>query len=59
MAPRCDDGKSLASDIFTDQLLQKSYIYLSRPRLSILKKKLDARETLESLSMSIYRPTLR
>ena len=45
MAPRSDEGKSLASDIFTKQLLPKPYMYLSRLGLSTLKKKLDARES--------------
>ena len=44
--PRYDDGKVLAPDMFTNDMLPKPYMYLQRPGLSTLKKKLDARESM-------------
>ena len=44
--PRHDEGKSLASSMYIKTLIRKPYMYLSRPGLVSLNKKLDARETM-------------
>ena len=44
--PRSDEGKTLASDMFIPELIPKPYMYLDRPGLSTLKKKLDVRDTM-------------
>ena len=44
--PRIDEGKSLASDMFIKDILPKPYMYLDRPGLSTLKKKLEVRDTM-------------
>ena len=43
--PRSDEGKTLASDMFIRELIPKPYMYLERPGLGTLKKKLDVRDT--------------
>ena len=44
--PRQDDGRALASDMYIKTLIPKPYMYLDRPGLSTIKKKLDVRDTM-------------
>ena len=44
--PRNDEGKGLASDMFIRELIPKPYMYLDRPGISTLTKKLDVRDTM-------------
>ena len=43
---RNDDGKGSVSDIYIRNLSPKPYMYLDRPGLTTVRKKLDARETM-------------
>ena len=43
---RNDEGKTLASDMFIRELIPKPYMYITRPGLGTLKKKLDARDSM-------------
>ena len=45
-AERWDDGKGIAPDILTKHLEPKPYMYVKRPGLETIKKKLEARPTL-------------
>ena len=44
--PRADDGKAFSADFFVTKLIPKPYMYVTRPGLNTIKKKLDARATL-------------
>ena len=44
--PRIDEGKSLVSDMFIKDMLPKPDMYLDRPGLNTIKKKLDVRDTM-------------
>ena len=44
--PRADDGKAFSADFFVTKLIPKPYMYVVRPGLNTLKKKLDARATI-------------
>ena len=46
LATRADDGKGIASDILTKHLLPKPYMYISKPGVSTIRKKLEARESM-------------
>ena len=43
--PRVDEGKAFSTDFFVVKLIPKPYMYIVRPGLNTLKKKLDARAT--------------
>ena len=44
--PRLDEGKSMAPDPFVKELLVKPYMYINRPGMSTMRKKLEARDTM-------------
>ena len=46
LATRNDDGKGIVSDIYIKALHPKPYMYLERPGLSTVRKRLDARQTM-------------
>ena len=46
IATRADDGKGIAQDILTKHLDPKPYMYVKRPGVNTIKKRLDARESL-------------
>ena len=46
LAARNDDGKGIVSDIYVRNLSPKPYMYLDRPGLNTVRKKLDARQTM-------------
>ena len=46
LATRNDDGKGIVSDIYVRNLSPKPYMYLERPGLNTVRKKLDARQTM-------------
>ena len=45
-ADRVEDGKGIASDVLTKHLEPKPYMYVKRPGLNTIKKKLEVRESL-------------
>ena len=44
--PRLEEGKSMAPDPFVKELLVKPYMYINRPGMTTMRKKLEARETM-------------
>ena len=44
--PRVEDGKTLAADMYVKTLHPKPYMYIKKPGVNTLKKKLDARESI-------------
>ena len=46
LAYREDDGKGIASDILTKHLEPKPYMYLNKPGVNTIKKKLEARDSM-------------
>ena len=44
--PKTDDGKALSADMYINNPHPKPYMYIQRPGVNTLKKKLDARESM-------------